>query len=343
MMQTAPVLALNRRMPLAPMTPSLGAVTPPPPPVGSEWASRHPYRWPIPPKPEQVQRRWPWLYGMPFGIPIEYDPYIALTRDPAGSPPFPYGLGQSPPEQPTTAQKVGTAAAGAVAGTTQILGGNPVAGAGTMLLSAAPLTGPAAPFVAIAGAITEILGAIGIGKGCGQTCIRASEYANKASDLMSQNLNTYLALPAPRAASLQSIALQNFDQLWSGLVQACSDPSLNDAGTRCITDRQSGACKWTASPGGWHKNADGSWSYTGYGPAGSGSACWNYFIGFRDPIAQDPTVVADSQSAQAPQLAAGGTGGTVTGVAGAGSNLGVLLGAALLVYALMNQKKGGGN
>lgn len=344
MMQTAPVLALNRRMPLPPVSPSLGAVTPPPLYVGADWASRHPSGWPTPSMPELVQRRWPWLYGMPFGIPVDADPYLTLTRRRAPALPYPYrfGLGQQTqqPPGPTTAQSVGSAAAGAAAGTSQILAGNPVAGAGTMLLGAAPLTGPAAPFVAIAGAAAEILGAIGIGRGCGQTCIKASEYANKAGDLMAQNMNAYLALPAPRAASIQATALSIFDQLWAGLVQACSDPSLSDAGVRCITDRQQGACKWKASPGGWHQGADGSWSFTPWGPSGSGSSCWNWFIGMRDPISQDPMVVADAQSAQATQLQAStsGVAGTVTG-----SGSGALLLGALVLFALMNKgnSKGG--
>ena len=90
--------------------------------------------------------------------------------------------------------------------------------------------------------------------GCGQTCIQSSEYANQAGDLMAKNLNAYLALAAPRPKSVQMAALQTFDALWAQLVNLCTnDPSLANttAGRNCIADRQAGACKWRAAPGGW--------------------------------------------------------------------------------------------
>ena len=112
---------------------------------------------------------------------------------------------------------------------------------GGTLLQIAPLTGPvAAPFVAIAGAVTELLAAIGIGRGCGQTCIVASQYANQAESLLQQNYNAYFSLSTPRPKSAQQLALSNFDQIWNGLVQLCSNPALSDAGKRCVSDRHRG-------------------------------------------------------------------------------------------------------
>ena len=58
------------------------------------------------------------------------------------------------------------------------------ASAGQVVMASAPLAGPGAPFVAVAGAITELLASIGIGAGCGQTCIQATDYANQAEVLL---------------------------------------------------------------------------------------------------------------------------------------------------------------
>src|SRR5215469_8532482 len=67
----------------------------------------------------------------------------------------------------TTAQMTQIAAGGTATVAAQIIAGNYVGGAGSVLLTAAPFAGPAAPFLAIAGGVAELLGAIGIGRGCG--------------------------------------------------------------------------------------------------------------------------------------------------------------------------------
>lgn len=188
------------------------------------------------------------------------------------------GLGQtrSQNQGPSTSQEISQIAQSASTGTMQILGGNPVGGAGSFLLGAASVPSPASPFLGIAGAITELLGAIGIGRGCGQTCVVATQFANQAGTLLQQNLNTYLALPSPRTQSQQAAALSNFDQIWAALIsaQACGNPALGDAGKNCISDRQRGGCKWKDSSGN----------------------CWNWFVAFRDPIANDPNVQPDSSA-----------------------------------------------
>ena len=80
-------------------------------------------------------------------------------------------------------------------------------------------------------------------------------------------------------------AIANFDMLWNWLQQPqqCGNPALGDAGKRCITDRQSGACTWHQAA-----NTVPPW---GTPPAG---ACWNWFNGYRDPIANDTNVYDDS-------------------------------------------------
>ena len=154
--------------------------------------------------------------------------------------------------------------------------------AGGAIMSAAPLAGPAAPFVAIGGAIVSFLGQMGVGSGCGQQCVLSTQYANKASALLEQNIQAYFAVPAPRPQSVQSAALNNFMLIWNDLEQQCSNPSLGSPGQRCITDRQAGACTWKQT---------GQPEFPGQPANGT---CWNWWNSFHDPIANDPNVVPDS-------------------------------------------------
>jgi hypothetical protein len=146
---------------------------------------------------------------------------------------------------------------------------------------------------AIAGTIAEtgILLA-NLFSGCGQTCTEATEIVNQAEPLLQQNLEQYLSAPI-HYASLQAGALNNFNLTWNALVSACGNPALASAGTNCIADRQNGACDYQTTPGGWSQDSSGNWSYTYPGANGSGSTCWNWFVGYYDPIANDPTVVQD--------------------------------------------------
>src|SRR5260370_32861951 len=52
---------------------------------------------------------------------------------------------------------------------------NVVTGVGAGILASAPLTGPAAPFVALGGAIVTLLGKFGVGTGCGDPCVKAAQ------------------------------------------------------------------------------------------------------------------------------------------------------------------------
>ena len=187
---------------------------------------------------------------------------------------------------------------------------------------AGPIGAAVAGLVAIGSAIA------GIFSGCGQTCIIASQDANKVGDFMAQNMETYLKAPV-HYKSLQAAALNNFDFAWKALVQACGNPQLSTAGQNCIADRQQGACKWTASPGGWQQQ-NGQWIYVPWGPAGSGTACWNYFVGMRDPIANDPTVVPDP----VPSSAGGTTSAGVT-PSGTAFNFQELMPLALIAGAVI--------
>ena len=162
-------------------------------------------------------------------------------------------------------------------------GGQIMSTVGGGLLAAAPFAGPAAPFVALAGAIVTFLGQMGVGSGCGASCVMSTAYANKAEQLLGQNIAAYFAIAAPRPKSVQMAALANFDTIWNDLKQQCSNPALGDPGRRCISDRQSGSCAY-------HQPAA---SVPPWGTPAAGQ-CWNWFSGYRDPIANDPNVVADA-------------------------------------------------
>ena len=123
--------------------------------------------------------------------------------------------------------------------------------------------------------------------GCGATCIQATNVVNQAEPLLQQNLQTYLAAPV-HYQSAQTQALANFASVWQAVEAACASPSLGMPGANCIAQREEGACAYKTSPGGWSNGA-----YTYPGANGSGSTCWNWFVGYHDPIANDPTVVPD--------------------------------------------------
>lgn len=177
--------------------------------------------------------------------------------------------------------------------------GRGVGGTSTTISTiAGSLSGPvslipvAGPIIAAALQITAVIASFF--KGCGSTCILTSNEVNQVEPYMQQNLAQYLA--APVSAATQQEALNNFNQLWQGVVNYCSQPSMASAGKACITDRQSGSCAYKTSPGGWQQT-NGVWNYVYPGANGSGSTCWNWFVGYHDPIANDPRVAAASSPA----------------------------------------------
>ncbi len=208
------------------------------------------------------------------------------------------GFGQVvPPTVATAATVAGTLTATTASILSSLSISSTVAAGG--IAADATVLGLSAAVVPVIGAAIAALIAIGIAlanafKGCGQTCIEATQIANQCDTLLAQNVNAYTSSPI-RYASMQTAALNTFDTTWAALQQACGQAALGAAGQRCITDRQAGACTWKASPGGW--NVDGS--YTMWGAAGSGTACWNWFVGMRDPIANDPNVQPDPVSSPA--------------------------------------------
>jgi hypothetical protein len=159
--------------------------------------------------------------------------------------------------------------------------------------------------------------------GCGVTCVETSSWANQAATLLAQNIAAYFDLPIPRSASSQAAALATFDQIWAALEQQCGQAGTGNAGVRCITDRQAGACTWK-------QTAD---KVPAWGTPAAGE-CWNWFNGYRDPIANDPNV-ADDATATATNPAAY-VSSALSSVAG-GSSTGLLLLAAagLAIYLMV--------
>jgi hypothetical protein len=188
------------------------------------------------------------------------------------------------------AQSIATTAQSSAPLSTQI-----EASAGAALMAAAAIPSPATPFLLIGGAIADLMATFRIGAGCGSSCVTSTNFANQANAALQNNIEIYMALPTPRPLSAQTAALANFDSLWAWLVQQCSSPSLGTAGQKCISDRQSGSCAYTQPA-----SSVPPW---GTPPAG---ACWNWFLGYRDPIAQDVTY----DDSALPAAASGGSNAT---------------------------------
>jgi hypothetical protein len=197
------------------------------------------------------------------------------------------GMGQT--ANTSTAGTVASLASAGATATTGILGSLSALAAGSSL------AGPIG--LAITGLVAVGVLLMKVFSGCGQTCVEATNIANQVEPVLQQNLTTYLAAPV-HYASLQAGAINNFNTAWQSLVQGCGSGALatTSAGKNCISDRQQGSCAYKTSPGGWQQNAAGVWSYAYPGANGSGTACWDWFIGYHDPIANDPTVVPDPTS-----------------------------------------------
>jgi hypothetical protein len=165
---------------------------------------------------------------------------------------------------------------------------------GSTVASATAFIPGVGPLVAGAVAAATQLAVVieNIFSGCGATCVQTSQFVNQVEPVLQQNLAAYVGYPV-RTQSMQAAHLTVFDQAWAKVLQFCGQAAMGPAGQNCISGRQQGACFYKTSPGGWKQNSDGSYSYVAPGPNGSGSACWNWFVGYRDAIANDPGVIPD--------------------------------------------------
>jgi hypothetical protein len=230
--------------------------------------------------------------------------------------PYP-GLGDNTTGEATLIAGAGTAAsaaANAISTAGQI--GASVTAAADTAAAALLATGVGAPVAAVVAAVGNLLGPI-IDKfsGCGSTCTQATAIANSIGTPMAQAFQAYMNAPVHYYSAQQSF-LVLFNQLMTSLNNACSNPALGTAGKNCIADNSPTACQWKASPGGWSQNAAGQWTYTYWGAAGSGSACWNPYTGIYDEVLNDPTVVPDPVAGASTTPTAAGTTGSVSAAPG---------------------------
>ena len=127
-------------------------------------------------------------------------------------------------------------------------------------LGVAPLLVVAAPYI-ITGAVTAGT-AIGqyLSRGCGSSCIDATNHANAFAVAVEDNLNAFRD-----GLKTQAQALDDFDYAWAILrgPNGCGNSALGPAGDRCISERaRGGSAPWC--------------------PTGTGC---DAFAQFRDPIA----------------------------------------------------------
>jgi len=187
------------------------------------------------------------------------------------------GLG-SAAQAAQTVQVSGSLAASAA---TAVIGSIAASGGTILGIAASSLIPVVGPIIA---GLTMGIQALVANSGCGITCVETSSWANQAAAQLQKILDAYFALPSPRTQAQQAVALANFDTVWQQLQQLCGQPGTGNAGVRCISDRQAGACTWKQK----------------YAPVYPGEPnigeCWNWFNGYRDPIANDPVVPDTSAS-----------------------------------------------
>jgi hypothetical protein len=167
--------------------------------------------------------------------------------------------------------------------------------------------------------------------------IAASNDANQIEQILKQNLANWLSLqPSQKTQSVQAAALNVFDSAWNKYIQLIqSIQNWQNRAPNSISDRQYGSCAYhTAQPAGWHGDV-----YTPNLPNQSTGACWNWFIGYRDPIANDPQVIPDYTDSG--NAISGNASSTLSSIIGGGSGsgllpMGLLLGGLLMFIGGLN-------
>jgi len=122
---------------------------------------------------------------------------------------------------------------------------------------------------------------------------------NEAEVYMKQNLAAWQSSDKTKADQQQ--AIDNFNTLWSQVVQACSSPQYGGPGQRCVSDRQRGGQ-------------------------------WDWFSYYLDPIAGDPNVKPDKFETATNDVVSGVTGAIAN--LNMGSLLPILLLGGLGIWAM---------
>jgi len=151
------------------------------------------------------------------------------------------GLSQSDPGS-SLLNFAGTLPSAAMTGaaTANMLGGSIkadiIGGAQAGLMTIAPFTGPAAPFVLAA---ASLIGPIASQfKGCGETCKQATTIANNAEAAAESLLQKWNATPV-KYTSIQKAYVAAQQDVWNYISGSCSKIG-GQGGQQCIADRQRG-------------------------------------------------------------------------------------------------------
>jgi hypothetical protein len=143
------------------------------------------------------------------------------------------GLGSSPPNSALIS--TGITAAGTVSAAT---------GATASVLAAVGIGAQAVPIVGtIIGGIALLVGALGIGNGCGASCTNSTAIVNKIEPFLQLNLAAAQAQAQANGGCLtsaeQAACVSYFQQGWAEVVQGCGQVG-GPGGKQCVQDRQAG-------------------------------------------------------------------------------------------------------
>jgi hypothetical protein len=150
------------------------------------------------------------------------------------------GMGATTPAQTIAAGITSGATYGA---STAIATGSPVVGGVTGGLMAtagilAVIPGGQIPAAFIAAAASLVAPIASLFKGCGQSCIQATQFANQVQQAADQLNSLYWGSPV-RTVSMQQAALVQMNELWQYLASHCQAVG-GQGGAQCIADRQRG-------------------------------------------------------------------------------------------------------
>lgn len=199
---------------------------------------------------------------------------------------------------------------------TQAIGSGLLSAGGTIAMIAGPAGILPGAIISAVGALTSLIGGFFAPD---LTKIQATRIVDQIElQVLKPTLADWLALPADKKTqTLQAAYLEVIDTALNKVKEGCSNPALGEAGQRCISERlvRGGSAPWC--------------------PTGTGC---DWYALYRDPIANDPTIIPDSGGGLLP----GSVGGSISSAADTVSSaLGVspvvlglgLIGAALLMVS----------
>lgn len=203
---------------------------------------------------------------------------------------------------------------------------------GAGLLAGSAVAGPAAPFLAAAGGIADLVGAVSkLFQGCGTTCTEATTIVNQVEPYLQQNNQIYFSNPN-RTTADQANALATAQQIFQIVEQGCGNAALGVAGQNCISGRLGNGMNQGSSTcvfGETTENEYPAYSSVPY-PVG---VCWTWVLAYYDPILQD-VPPGDSGPATATTSTSALLGST-TGTTDSTDYLPLLLLAAVVVGVML--------